>query len=869
MSRPEKELKNTQARIEAVAKGQARQIIAGRDQTIYTGPTPAPAVTMRTLRRDVAGFTGRNAELRWLITAASRTSGAVAVCTIDGMPGVGKTALVTRAAHMLTDAFPDGQLFVNLHAHTPGQQPADPRDVLGDLLACTGMPQSEIPAGLEGRAQRWRGRLAGKKVLMVLDDAVDHAQVEPLLPGTAGSVVLITSRRRLIAFPDAEPVSLATLPPSEAYELFARVAHRSPVGRERAAVADLVEGCGHLPLAITLLASRLAHHPAWDIAALADAFAAAQDRLSELDAGDRTVTAAFGLSYRALSTDQQRLFRRLSLHPGPEFDAYAAAALDALSPGQARHELHDLYANHLIDEPAVGRFRLHDLLRAYAQALVAQDPDEERECAIDRLCTYYQRTIEAADRLIGHSGPDSTVLLDASVDIPDLAGREQAVTWIRTERSNLLACASAAINVHDRRVIRLAKAMASFLSQEGAWDQAAVLHEAALTAARHIDDRPAQADALHNLARARIGMGAYSAAEDLAEQALVLYRTLVDQHGEAYVLLTLCHARRLTGKYETAADLAEHALALHRFLGDRYGEAEVLRAQGWIRRVVYVEYAAAADLLERALSLHRDLDDRLGEARALSNLRVVRQALGEYSTAADLAEQALALYRALGNLNGEADALRGLSWARCSTGNYKDAADLADQALALYRSLGHRHGEAEALQALGRVRVMNGEFQVAAGLARRALTIYQALDFGHGKANALRLLGQARYLSGNYSEAADLLKQARTLFRHYGDDQGEAEVLNCIGALLADTAGPQEALPAYRQARQLACKVQSPLDEANALQGAAECLKRSGRRRAALVDLRSAVAIYQRIGAAEAVSAAEHLAALQANACKH
>ncbi|MGW4790959.1 ATP-binding protein, partial [Nonomuraea sp. NPDC004297] len=814
----------------------------------------------------VVGFTGREAELQWLIAAASRTSGLVTVYTIDGMPGVGKTALVTRAAHMLADSFPDGQLFVNLHAHTPGQQPADPRDVLGDLLACTGMPQGEIPGSVEGRAQRWRGRLAGKKVLLVLDDAADHAQVEPLLPGAAACVVLVTSRRRLIAFHGAEPLSLATLPSGQARELFTRMACRTPARQERDAVIDLVERCGHLPLAITLLAGRLAHHPAWDITAFADAFAAAQDRLGELEAGDRAVTAAFDLSYRALSPDQQRLFRRLGLHPGSNFDSYAAAALDDISVVQARRQLHALYASHFIDEPALGRYSLHDLLRAYAQALATEDSAEEREYATDRLCAYYQRTAEAADRLIKHPRPDAVAMIDASAMMPELADREHALTWMRTERSNLLASTSfAAINVRDSYVIRLAKAMASFLSQEGAWGQAAVLHEGALTAAQHTGDRLAQGDALQNLSQARSGMGAYAAAENLAEQALASYRSLSDRNGEADALLNLSQARRLRGKYDLAAVLAEQALVLYRSLGNQHGEAQALQAQSWIRRVAYGDFVEAADLIQQALSLNRALGNRLGEANALSNLRVVRHELGEYAMAADLAEQTLVLYRVLGNRQGEADALRGLSRARCSLGNYDVAADLAEQALALYRSLGARHGEAEALLVSGQVRVMTGEFQAAADLAQQALTLYQALDFGHGEANALRLLGQAQHLSGEYSAAADLLAEARTLFHHFGDGQGEAEVLNCTGALLADSAGIQEAFVAYRRALGLARKVQSPLDEAHALEGVAQCRIRSGQQRAALVDLRLAVAIYQRIGAAEAMSAAEQLTALQAS----
>ena len=254
MSTPGGEPESSRTRIAARARGRVRQNIAGRDQIIFTGPVPPPAATMQTLRRDVAAFTGRDTELRQLIAAAAGAAGVVAIHTVDGMPGVGKTALVTHAAHLLANTFPDGQLFVDLHAHTPGQPPADPAEVLADLLACTGMASREIPAGMEARAERWRGRLAGKKVLLVLDDAAGYAQVGPLLPGTAGCLVLVTSRRRLIALDGAQPLALDTLPPDQAVELFFRLACRTQEGSDVGAVAELAGLCGYLPLAITLLA---------------------------------------------------------------------------------------------------------------------------------------------------------------------------------------------------------------------------------------------------------------------------------------------------------------------------------------------------------------------------------------------------------------------------------------------------------------------------------------------------------------------------------------------------------------------------------------------------------------------------------------
>ena len=446
MSTPGGEPEPSQTRIDAHAGGQSRQYVAGRDQTIFTGPVPAPVATMRTLPRDVAAFTGRDIELRQLMAAAAGAAGVVAVHTVDGMPGVGKTALVTRAAHLLAGAFPDGQLFVDLHAHTPGQPPADPGEVLADLLACTGMAPREIPAGLEARAERWRGRLAGKKVLLVLDDAAGHAQVGPLLPGTAGCLVLVTSRRRLIALDGAQPLALDTLPPDQAVELFLRLARRTPDGSDAGAVAELAGLCGYLPLAIALLAGRLAHHPSWNLTTFTADFAAAQDRLTELAAGDRpgdpAVAAAFGMSYQDLPADRQRLFRRLGLHPGTDIDAYATAALAGVPLGQARQGLDALYTDHLIDEPAPGRYRLHDLIREYARTLTTRhDPAGDRDRAIEQLLDYYQHTAQTADHhLTRHTRPSPPPATTAPAAAPDLPDRASALAWMHTERANLLAC---------------------------------------------------------------------------------------------------------------------------------------------------------------------------------------------------------------------------------------------------------------------------------------------------------------------------------------------------------------------------------------------------------------------------------------------
>jgi tetratricopeptide (TPR) repeat protein len=802
MTTPGGEPAPSSTRVEAHAEDQSLQYVAGRDQNFFTGPTPAPAAAMRTLPRDIAAFTGRESELEQLIAAAEGAARLVAIHAVNGMPGVGKTALVTRVAHLLADSFPDGQLFVDLHAHTPGLQPADPCEVLADLLACTGMRPSEIPAGTVARAERWRGRLAGKKVLLVLDDTAGHAQIEPLLPGTAGCLVLVTSRSRLIALNGAQQHVLDILPAGQAIELFLSLARRSRNRSDLGAAAELARLCGYLPLAIALLAGRLAHHPGWDIGTFASSFVATQDRVTELAAGNRpgdpAVAAAFQMSYQELPPYRQRLFRRLGLHPGPDIDAYATAALAGIPVARARKDLDALYLDHIIEQPVPGRYRLHDLIREYAQILVARnDPASDRDQATKQLLNYYQHTAQTADhyltRLHRSALPSVATAPEA---IPSLRDQASALTWMHTERANLLACIDYATTTHTEsaRIIALTAALGTFLLQEGPWQQADSLHRNAAATARQCGDLLGEAAALHYLGRVCYMIDDYQASARQLEQALAIYRDLGDRLGEATALDHLGRVLYMIGNYPAATDLHEQARRIYEDIGSRLGEADALHDLGHVRAATG-DYAAATDLLQRAQAIYLDLGDRPGAADALHHLGQVRSAIGDYATAADLQEQALATYQDIGNRLGEANSLLNLGHVRSVTRDYAAATDLLQRALMIYRDLGGRFGEASALIELGRLR--------------------------------------------------------------------GAEVLNDMGAVMYESAGLQEALALYRQALQLARQAGTPVAEARALEGAARCSASTGDQAAALSSLREAIAIYQRIAAAEAGPAAAYLATLE------
>jgi hypothetical protein len=417
----------------------------------------------------MASFTGRGRELARLLaelTSVTAHGGVVCVHAIDGMAGIGKTTFAVHAAHELAVTFPDGQFFLPLHAHTPGQRPVEPADALASLLLTAGVAAAQIPPGAEARAARWRGYAAGKKILLLLDDAVGHEQVRPLLPGTAGSLVLVTSRRRLTALEDAVVISLDTLSPGEAATLLVRQAARTDIQPDDAAVAEIARLCGYLPLAIGMLARQLNHHSAWSAASMAATLSAARDRLAAMRAENLSVALAFELSYADLTPGQQRLFRRLGLVPGPGFDAYAAAALDDTTLDTAHRHLDDLYDQHLLVEPAPGRYLMHDLLREHARILAAADDPADRGAATTRLLDYYLHTALAAGRHVpawtavqGRPPPGQPPAHPR--DLPTL---DRAAAWLESERPNLHAAADyAAATGRHLHAVQIPAAIGDFL----------------------------------------------------------------------------------------------------------------------------------------------------------------------------------------------------------------------------------------------------------------------------------------------------------------------------------------------------------------------------------------------------------------------
>jgi DNA-binding SARP family transcriptional activator len=473
---------------------------------------PAPPSAHKPLPTDTNAFTGRTAEVEDLLARAAeagaeRSPGATVVCAVDGMAGTGKTALAIHLAHQVAADFRDGQLFIDLHGYTQGLAPRDPKDALAALLQQLGVTSQECPDDLEGRAALYRARLADTATLILLDNALDEAQVAPLIPASEKSMVLITSRARLAALDDAWALSLEGLSVPDSIALFHKIA-----GPDRAATGgreliDIVEHCAGLPLAVRIVAA-LFRNRRWTPAMLLE-------RIGTLDGfsdGSRDLSSLFALSYETLDEPCRILFRLLGVMPGPDIEAQAAAALYAEKDvGALARRLERLADQNLVVERADGRYGMHDLVRLYARKLAAGDA--EADTARGRLLDYYQ---EASDR----------------ANAQWLEQPEHARQWLRAERANLEACLMLAAELgQDDRVVALARGLSKILRMDGPWARAREIHTQVLAAARRAGDPRGEAEVLVRFGDIQRVSGGIEIARTALTEALEIYRGLDDHDG--------------------------------------------------------------------------------------------------------------------------------------------------------------------------------------------------------------------------------------------------------------------------------------------------------------------------------------------------
>jgi len=757
-------------------------------------------------------FSGRTAELDQLLgvvqdAAATGLPGAALICAIDGMGGIGKTALAVHAAHRLADRFPDGQLFVDLHGYTSGLPQQDPSDALAAILQAYGVAPSQIPADLNARALLYRNRLSGTKTLIILDNAATEAQVRPLLPGSGSCLVLITSRRRLKGLDDAHVLPLDVLALPEAISLLLQAAGPGRIPADDPQAEQIVEVCGRLPLALRIAAALLRHRRSWTPEHLVSTLRNGRLGLKGFTDGDRRLAGVFDLSYQMLAVGHRLAFRRLALIPGPYTDRYALAALLGADPVLAESLLQDLVDHSLLTEPSPGCYRMHDLIREHAGTLSEADPDQQRDLALGRLLHYYAHTAQQASQSIARY-PRPVPEGQAPTYAPELSSPDTARSWLRAEWPNLDAAHATAHNraLHEP-VIALAAGLAEMLQVYGPWSRALNIHQTAATTAERHGRPTAHATALTDLGR----------------------------------------VRHLTGDYSGADEAFTRALEIYRAQGDRLGEANVLTGLGCIGYLTG-DYSGAGDTVTAALEIFRTLGHRHGEATALTDLGNIRRMTGDYHEADNAFTRALEIFRALGHRHGEGIVLVDLGNMQQTTGDHSGSIDALTRALEIFRALGHRHGEATALTDLGRVRHLTGDHAGADEAHTQALEIYHALGIRLGEANALTGLGSVRQATGDYRGAVDALARALEIYRALGHRGNEACALNDYAATHAALGQRPRALALYQQALAMNRELNKPDDEAISLEGIAEHHLATGEPTQGTAYLHQALELYRRLG---------------------
>jgi tetratricopeptide (TPR) repeat protein/transcriptional regulator with XRE-family HTH domain len=678
--------------------------------------TTAPAQ----LPPDVHWFIGRDeplARLGAVLAEADQSARTAAVIfVISGAAGVGKTALAVHWGHQVRSAFPDGQLFVNLRGYDP-DLPMRPEDALAATLRALGVPEREIPLGVDDRAAWYRTLLADRRMLVVLDNAASVEQVRPLLPGVASSVVVVTSRDTLgglVARDGASRVDLDLLPVHEANTLLRHLIG-SRVDAEPDASERLAELCARLPLALRVAAELAATRPNLPVADLVADLTDHSRRLALLHAGDdqhSAVSSVFSWSLRHLPPAATRTFELLGSHPGPDFDGYAAAALTDVGLHEAESTLELLVRAHLVHETRPGRCAMHDLLRAYAVSRASADANDVR-AALERLWAYALATAAAAMNTLHpaevHRRP---AVPPASTPVPDMSTANAAVRWLEAELPFMVAMAEhTAAHGWPDQTIALSVTLYRYLDSSSGTDALAI-HGSARRAAGQLGDLAAEGEALLGLGSAHMWMGQMAPAVEHLTRAAALFRSRGEPTGEARALLSLSVIEQMAGSYQ-----------------------------------------AAIENIERVLSLFEAADDLTGQANALINLGIAEERLGRYEAATRCQWRALELQRRLGNIRGQASALNNLGSIEQRTGRYDAAREHYEAALVLFDEVGSARGGAHVLDNLGVVHTRLGRTVEAAEFHRSALGIFREIGDRDGESSALNGLGEASSAAGHTDEA--------------------------------------------------------------------------------------------------------------------
>jgi tetratricopeptide (TPR) repeat protein len=699
---------------------------------------------------DIRDFTDREellARLRELLTETRQRRGAaaVAVVVITGKPGVGKTALAIRAAHQVANSFVDGQLFASLRV---GELTVDPSEVLARFLRALGVRSRSIPASLEERSALCRSLLAGRHVLVVLDDAASTAQVRPLLPGSSTCAVVLTASTFFIE--GAIAVGVDVLEPPLSLSLLASIAGSDRILAEPEAAARIADLCGHLPIALRIAGGRLAARSEWSLSWLAERLADERRRLSELRIGDLEVRAMLSLEYHNRGSEEQRIFRLLGLLEMSDFASWVPAALADLDLHAAEDLVERLVDAHLLeiarqDPTGQTRYRFHDLLRVFArERLRVEETATAQYEALERALRTYALLAQQASDLSEPGG--LRYLRDDAAARQRVDELQQAapmilhdpLRWFAAEQTNLVMAVGRAYESHQWELTwQLAATLAFFFEVHSDWSNWRGTHELGLLAARETEDAVGEASMLRSLGRLYWYEGRFDDALASFEQALPVFREAGQSRLLAWTLRNLGTVHQQRGRYEDALASFEQALPVFRETEDLRGEAWTLRPLGEVHRE-QGRNQEAIDSFQRAVVIFRRLDDRLGEALATVALGDTYRVQGQHDQAATRLEQALPVFRRFGDRHAEAVTLRSLGDVYADQGRYEDGLTSMQQALLIFREFGDRYWEAKTQTSLGRLLAARGDQEGARGAWRNALEVFQDLDVEVAEAARIR-----------------------------------------------------------------------------------------------------------------------------------
>jgi phosphoglycerate dehydrogenase-like enzyme/DNA-binding SARP family transcriptional activator len=754
------------------------------------GPAPCPAQ----LPSESASFVGRTTELDWLhalLPSASPKRGrgpqASSVALITGTAGVGKSTLAIRFARQAGPLFPDGQLYVNLRGFDPASAPMQPGTALQWFFDALGVPAVNVPPALEAQSALLRTLLDGKRMLLLLDNAHDADQVRPLLPGSPGCMVVVTSRSQLtgLVVEGAQPVPLDVLDGREATELVASRLGAERTAAESAAVAEIVGHSAGLPLALSVTCARAVARPALRLADLAAELADARSRLDALGTGEATtdLRAVFSWSADKLSDRAARMFRLLGLHHGPDISAAAAASLAAIPLAEARIALAELTRASLLTEDVAGRFGCHDLLRAYAAELTAATLDAAGcDLAERRVLDHYLRTAQAAEARLYPARSQVTLPEPVGGVTPEeFAGAEAyeaALAWFGAEHRVLRnVIEQAAVRRHDEYCWKLAWCWTPLLYRRGQVHEVLAVQRTAALAAGRLGDRDALARVHCELGHVSGRVGDYEASDEHLRQSLELFSDLGDRASVAEVRDGLAGLLSQQDRWDEALDHAVEALRLRRSLDGSAAIAYSENSVGWILAHLG-QPDAALWYCRRALEMHTEAGSRTGAADTLDSIGYAYGELEDYEQATAYYERALAMYRVLGDPHGEANSLLHLGDAQLASGQADAARRSWEQALALF---GQVPG-ADTSEASSRLRQVAAGGGEPAGRNDRAGSgavklpvVVSSVTFRREEVLTLDTLNRALLLENIHPDATARLTKAgyqvETMTRALGEDE--------------------------------------------------------------------------------------------------